>query len=82
MGSAIELPNVKYVTLILEDGCLVVVTIEVVRAREEGHDGWEACRPRLSVHPIAKMVRVSTCWKVANRGYTVPSILSFVRSDD
>jgi hypothetical protein len=55
MGSAIELPDVKDVTLVLEDSCLVVVTVEVMRAREEGHDGWETCRPRLPVHPIAKI---------------------------
>lgn len=54
MRSAIELPDVKDVTLVLEDSRLVVVTVEVVRAREEGHDGWKTCRPRLPVHPIAK----------------------------
>ena len=60
MGGAIELPDIKDITLVLEDSRLVVVTIEVVRTREEGHDGWEACRPRLSVHPIAEITaRVS-----------------------
>jgi len=70
MGSAIELPNVKDVTLVLEDGRLVVVAVEVVGAREEGHDGWETCRPRLSVHPIAKITtRVNIHGKVINHGY-------------
>lgn len=60
MGGTVELPDIQHITLILEDRCLVVVTIEVVRTREEGHDGWEACRPRLSVHPIAEITaRVS-----------------------
>jgi hypothetical protein len=58
MGGAIELPDIKDITLVLEDGRLVVVTIEVVRARKEGHDGWEACRPRFSVHPVAKITAV------------------------
>jgi len=83
MGSAIELSNVKDVTLVLEDGCLVVVTIEVVRAGEESHDRWETCRPRLPVHPIAKITRrVNIREKVVNHGYTIPGVLSFMRSDD
>ena len=62
MGSAIELPDIKHITLVLEDSCLVVVTVEVMRAREEGHDGWKTCRPRLPVHPIAKITaRVNLC---------------------
>lgn len=55
MGSTIELPDVKDIAFVLEDGRLVVVTVEVMRAREEGHDRWETCRPRLPVHPIAKI---------------------------
>ena len=54
MGGTIELPNIKDITFILENSRLVVVTIEVVRAREKGHDRWETCRPCLSIHPIAK----------------------------
>lgn len=83
MGSAIELSNVEDITLVLEDGRLVVVTIEVVGAREEGHDGRETCRPRLSVHPIAKiMMRVNIHDMIVNYGYTIPCVLSFVCSDD
>lgn len=64
MGSAIELPDVKDITLVLEDSCLVVVAVEVMGAREEGHDGWETCRPRLPVHPIAIITaRVNVCEK-------------------
>jgi len=64
MGGAIKLSNIKDITFILEDGRLVVVTVEVVRAREEGHDGWETCRPRLSVHPIARITaKISLCEK-------------------
>ena len=54
MGGAIELSDIEDIALVLEDSRLIVVTIEVVRTREEGHDGWETCRPRLSVHPVAK----------------------------
>lgn len=82
MGSAIELSNVKDVTLVLEDGCLVVVTIEVVRARKEGHDGWETCRPRLSVHPIAIIMTRVNIHEVVNHGRTIPGVLSFVCSDN
>ena len=83
MGSAIELSNVKDIALVLEDRCFVVVTIEVVRAREEGHDGWETCRPRLPVHPIARITtRVNIHEKAVNHGYTIPGVLSFVCSDD
>ena len=57
MGGAIKLPDIKDIAFILEDSSLVVVTIEVVRARKEGHDGWETCRPRLSVHPDRKSTR-------------------------
>jgi len=61
MGGAIELPDVQDITLVLENSRFVVVTIEIVRAREESHDRWETCCPRLSVHPIAKITaRVST----------------------
>ena len=64
MGSTIELPNVKDITFILEDSCLVVVTVEVVRAREEGHNGGKTRRPRLSIHPIAKTTeKVNLCEK-------------------
>lgn len=62
MGGTIELPDIKDITFILENSRLVVVTIEVVRAREKGHDGWETRGPRLSVHPIAKITaRVNFC---------------------
>jgi len=64
MGSAIELPDVKDITLVLEDSCLVVVTVEVMGTREEGHDRWETCRSRLPVHPIAIITaRVNLCEK-------------------
>lgn len=64
MRSAIELPDVEDIALIFEDSCLIVVTVQVVRAREEGHDGGETCRSRLSVHPIAKTTeRVNLCEK-------------------
>lgn len=55
MGGTVELPDIEHITLVLEDCRLVVVTVKVVWAREEGHNGWEARRPRLSIHPIAKI---------------------------
>jgi hypothetical protein len=55
VGGTIELPDVKDIAFVLEDGSLVVVTVKVMRTREEGHNGWETCRPRLPVHPIAKV---------------------------
>jgi len=63
IGGVMKLSNVKDVILVLEDGRLVVM-VKVVRAREEGHDGWEAFYPRLSVHPITIITaRVSVCEK-------------------
>ena len=82
MGSAIELPDVKDIAFVLEDGCLVVVTVEVMWTREEGHNGWETCRPRLPIHPIAKITARINLRNVSVSITGVPSILSFVRSDD
>jgi len=63
MGCVRELPNPKEPSLVLEDGRLALI-VEVVRAREECDDGWEARPLSLSVHPITKiMTRVNMCEK-------------------
>ena len=57
MRGTIELPDIKDVAFILENSRLVVVNIEIVWAREKCHDGWEACPPRLSIHPVPGIMR-------------------------
>ena len=47
-----ELSNVHNVVLILQDCCLVIVHIQVVRCAEYGHDTGETSRPRLPVHAV------------------------------
>ena len=56
MRRAVELSNVHNIVLILEYSRLVVVYIEVVGCAEDGHDTREACRPRLSVHPVPSIL--------------------------
>ena len=56
MRRAIELANVHHIVLVLQDRSFVVVDIEIVGGTEDGHDTWEACRPRLSVHPVASIL--------------------------
>jgi hypothetical protein len=48
-----ELPDVHYVVLVLQDGGLVVVHVQVVRRAEDGHDTGEARGPRLPVHAVS-----------------------------
>ena len=56
-----ELVNIEDMIFILENSRLVVKIIEIVWAREKCHDGWEACCPRLSIHPVPGIMRrVST----------------------
>lgn len=56
MRSAVELPNVHDIALVLEHGRFVVVDVEVVGGREDGHDRGEACRFRLAIHAIPKPI--------------------------
>jgi hypothetical protein len=52
MWRAVELPDVHHIALILQDGRLVVVDIQIVRSTEDSHDRWETGRFRLPIHPI------------------------------
>ena len=56
MWCAIELSDVHHIVLVLQDRGFVVVYVEVIRGAEDGHDTWEACRPSLSVHPVASIL--------------------------
>lgn len=53
MRRAVELADVHHVVLVLEDGCLIVVHVEVVGRREDGDQRREARVLRLLVHAIA-----------------------------
>lgn len=53
MRGAIELPDIHNVVLVLQNGSLVVVDIEIVGGREDGHDTGETSGSRLPVHSVA-----------------------------
>lgn len=53
VGRTVELSDVHNIVLIFENGSLVVVYVEVVGSREDGHDRWETCRLGFAVHPVA-----------------------------
>ena len=56
MRSAVELPDVHDIILVLQDRGLVVVDIEIVGRTEDGHDAREAGRPCFSVHAVASIL--------------------------
>lgn len=81
MGSAVELTDVHDVTFVLEHRSFVVVNVEVIRSREDGHHRRESCRLRFTVHPITEIYVNGTSenWK---RYIHIPCILGFVRAND
>lgn len=52
MWRAVELPDVHHIALVLQDGCLVVVDVQIVRSTEDSHNRWKAGRLCLPIHPI------------------------------
>lgn len=56
MGCAVELSDVHDIVLVLQDRSLVIVYVEVVRGREDGHHTRKACGPCLAVHSIASIL--------------------------
>lgn len=52
MWRAVELPDVHHIALILQDGRLVVVDVQIVRGTEDSHNRRETGRLRLPIHPI------------------------------
>ena len=56
MWCAVKLSDVHHVVLVLQNRGFVVVYVEVIGCAEDGHDTGEACRPGLSVHPIASIL--------------------------
>lgn len=55
MGGAIELSDIHDVAFVLEHRGFVVVNVEVIRRREDGHHRWEPCRLCFTVHPVAEI---------------------------
>jgi len=53
---AVELPDVHDVVLVLEDGRLVVVYVEVVRRTEDGHDTRETSGPCFPIHSVSSIL--------------------------
>ena len=56
---AVELADVHHVVLVLEDGSLVVVHVQVVGRREYGDQRREARVLRLLVHAVAACARIT-----------------------
>ena len=54
MRGAIELSDVHDIALVLQDGCFVVVYVEVVGGREDCHYRRETCGFCLPVHSVAE----------------------------
>jgi hypothetical protein len=53
--SAIELPNVHDIALVLENGSLVVVDVKIVGCTEYGHDGRKARCLGFPVHAVSNI---------------------------
>ena len=56
MRGAVELTNVHNVVLVLQNRSLVVVNVQIIWSREDGHHAWETGCPGLTVHPIASVL--------------------------
>lgn len=54
--SAVELSDVHDVILVLENGSLVVVHVEVVGRTEDCHDAGETSCPRFPVHSVSSIL--------------------------
>lgn len=57
MRCAIELPDVHDVVFVLEHGCFVVVDVEIVGCRENGHNRREARGLCFAVHAVSGILR-------------------------
>lgn len=53
MRSAVELSNIHDIVLVLQNGGLVVVDVEIVGSRENGHNTGETRGSRLAIHTVA-----------------------------
>lgn len=56
MRSAVELSDVHDIVLVLEHGGFVVVDIEIIGCREDGHDTGETRCPSLSIHSVTSIL--------------------------
>ena len=52
MWHAVELPDAEHARLVLDHRYLVVIYVEVIWRREEGHDTRESRLAALAVHPV------------------------------
>ena len=66
MWHAVELPDAEHVRLVLDHRRLVVIYVEVVRRREEGHDARGSRLAALAVHPVPMHQFVPT-WTSGSR---------------
>lgn len=57
MWRAVKLPDVHDVAFVFEHRRFVVVNIEVVWSREDGHHGGETCGLRFPIHTVSAIKR-------------------------
>ena len=81
MWGSVELPDVEYIALVLENGSLVVVYVQVVRSGEEGHHGRETGGPSLPVHAIS-ITGDEIGMKPYHERFVLPCILRLVSTND
>ena len=53
MGRAIELSDVHDVAFVLQNGCFIVIYVEIIRSGENGHNGWKTGGFGLAIHAIS-----------------------------
>lgn len=56
MWGTVELPDVHDVALVLENGRFVIIHVEIIGGREDGHDGGKTCALRFTVHAVTAYV--------------------------
>jgi hypothetical protein len=72
MWGAVELSDIHDIVLILQYRGFVVVDVQIVGGREDGHNGRKLCCSSLAVHAISRYKRRDI--------RDLPSVLGFVGS--
>jgi hypothetical protein len=78
---AVELTDIHDVALIFENGCFVIIHIEIVGGGEDGHDGGEACAFRFTIHAVPTL-KLAAAICSGETKVDLPGILSFMCTDD
>lgn len=54
MRCAVELSDIHDVAFVFQHRCFVVIYIEVIWGREDGHHGWKSGRLGFAIHAVSK----------------------------